>query len=238
MLDALKSQLQLVLGRGIHLGDLSSVLATTYGDRVAVDDPGPTPGLHDGGARSHADVEDHVARLAAAHRAHDHAGRRVVIATGNRIDVALHVLALARIGAVAIPVNPRLKTHELEAVAEATGADRAITDAHPGTSPATGSHRRPDLPERLEVVTTVELGEWTRQQPHARQEPEPGMDPDATAVLMTTSGTTGVPKAAALTSRGCWAPSGCCGRSRWASTCPDAEAANATGCSRPCRCPT
>lgn len=202
MFGALRSQLQLVLGRGIHLGELSSVLAATYGDRVAVDDPGPTPGLHDGGARSHAEVEDHVARLAAAHRAHDHAGRRVVIATGNRIDVALHVLALARIGAVAIPVNPRLKTHELDAVAQATGADRAITDAHPGDQPDEGLAPAPDLPDRLQVVTTGELGEWISQQPHARQEPDPGMDPDATAVLMTTSGTTGVPKAAALTSRG------------------------------------
>src|SRR5690606_10725791 len=122
-------------GRGVHLGAFSDVLARTYGDRVAVDDPAPTPGLDPGGERTYRELDDHVARLAAAHRAAGHDGHRVVIAIGTRIDVALHVLALARIGSVAIPVNPRLKAHELEAVAEATGAERAVADAAPGQTP-------------------------------------------------------------------------------------------------------
>lgn len=203
MFGSIRSQLQLVLGRGVHLGELTRVLAATYGDRVAVDDPGPTPGLHGGGARTHLELDDHVARLAAAHREAGHAGHRVVIATGNRIDVALHVLALARIGAVAIPVNPRLKVHELEAVATATGAERAVTDARPGHPlPDLVAAEAPDLPEMLAVTTSIELGEWVEANPNARVSPPSDADPESLAVLMTTSGTTGVPKAAALTSHG------------------------------------
>lgn len=203
MFGSVRSQLQLVLGRGVHLGELSKVLASTYDDRLAVDDPGATPGLHPGGPRTHADIEDHVGRLAAAHREFGHAGHRVVIATGNRIDVVLHVLALARIGSVAIPVNPRLKAAELAAVAEATGAERAVSDARHGDPlPDVGSAEAPELPEALGLTTTVELGEWVRQHPDVRIDPTSPRDVDEVAVLMTTSGTTGAPKAASLTSRG------------------------------------
>jgi acyl-CoA synthetase (AMP-forming)/AMP-acid ligase II len=201
---SVRSQLQLVLGRGVHLGALTQVLADTYGDRVAVDDPAPTPGLHAGGERSFAELEAHVGRLAAAHHAAGHAGHRVVIATGNRIDVVLHVLALARIDAVAIPVNPRLRPHELEAVAEATGAERAVTDARRGETPPAFllGGRAPQLPAAVEATTSIALGEWNEQHPDARVGAPEGADPAALAVLLTTSGTTGAPKAAALTSRG------------------------------------
>ena len=204
MFGAIRSQLQLVLGRGVHLGEFTRVLAATYDDRVAVDDPGPTPGLHPGGTRTYAELDDHVARLAAAHREAGHAGDRVVVATGNRVDIALHVLALARIDAIAIPVNPRLKPHELEAVAEATGAKHAVADGRPGQDPPAEllDAAAPELPSSLSLTTTVELGEWLEAHPDERAAPPTNLDPEALAVLMTTSGTTGVPKAAALTSRG------------------------------------
>lgn len=204
MFESVRPQLRLALGRGVHLGEFSRVLAATYGDRVAVDDPAPTPGLHAGGPRTYTELDDHVGRLAAAHQASGHGGQRVVIATGNRIDIALHVLALARIGAVAIPVNPRLKPHELEAVAEATGADRAVADAAPGQQPPDEllSTEAPELPDRVQLTTASELGEWNATHRDERVDPPADGDPNELAVLLTTSGTTGVPKAAALTSRG------------------------------------
>lgn len=204
MFGSVPAQLQLVRGRGVHLGQLSRVLAATYGDRVAVDDPAPTPGLHAGGQRTFAELDDHVGRLAAAHRAAGHQGHRVVIATGNRIDVALHVLALGRLDAVAIPVNPRLTSHELAAVVSATGAERAIADARPGRAVPDDlvAAEAPDLPAGLALVTSVELGEWNTDHPDQRLGPLVGAQADALAVLLTTSGTTGVPKAAALTSQG------------------------------------
>ena len=183
----------LARGRGVHLGELPKVLADRYGRRSAVEDPAPTPGLDHAAMRTFADVEEATARLAAAH---DRRGRRrderVLVLLDNRLDIVLHVFALARLGAVPVPVNHRLTEPEVAAVVDATDASAAIVD--------------PDLAhlvgDDVDVVTVIELAATLGEHPHDHREPVPDLDPDALAVLMTTSGTTGVPKAAALTSRG------------------------------------
>lgn len=187
-----RDHLDLLRGRGVHLGEVTRTLADVYGQRPAVVDPSPSPGLHDGGTRTFDEVEDHVARLAAAHQAAGRTGR-VLLAIGNRIDIVLHALALARIGALPIPINPRLTAHEFEAVAKATEADAGIIDGD--------ADHAPHLPDTLEVTETADVAAWLAAHPDDRVTAEPG-DPEDTALLLTTSGTTGVPKAAALTSRG------------------------------------
>jgi len=184
---------ELALGRGVHLGELTAVLADRYGDRPAVEEPTSTPGFDHGSTRSYRDLEDAVARLAAALAARGHgADQRVLVMVDNRIDVALHLFALARIGAVPVPVNHRLTRGELEAITTATDAIAAVADA-------AVTER---LPPPLEVMTTGELGADVRADPDRRTLARRGGDADAVVVLLTTSGTTGVPKAAALTSRG------------------------------------
>jgi long-chain acyl-CoA synthetase len=182
------------LARGdVHLGELTRLLADRYGDREALEDPGLTPGLDHGPKRTFAQLEDATARLAAAHRAHGRrAGERVLILVDNRIDIALHFFALARLGAVPVPVNHRLTAREVEAVIEASGAVAAVVDA--------GLEDR--VTDGIDVVSTPELGEHVRREPTQRVEPSGDLDPQAVAVLLTTSGTTGLPKAAALTSHG------------------------------------
>jgi fatty-acyl-CoA synthase len=181
------------LTRGdVHLGDLPRVLAERYGDREAVRDPGLTPGLDHGEVRTFAQLEEATGRLAAAHRERGvRPGQRVLVLMDNRVDIALHVFALARIGAVPVPVNHRLTPREVEAVAEAGEAVAAVVDA--GLEEVAGD---------LEVVTTPELGEELRRAPDARVERTTDPDPRALVALLTTSGTTGLPKAAALTSHG------------------------------------
>jgi acyl-CoA synthetase (AMP-forming)/AMP-acid ligase II len=183
----------LTLGQPVHLGELTAVLADRYGGRPAVEDPSPTPGLDHGPVRTFRHLEDAVARIAAAWEARGcSAGARVMVVVDNRVDVALHVFALARLGAVPVPVNHRLTAGEMTAVADATGASAAVADAHVLER----------LPGSIATVTAEELGEGVRAHPDRRREAGDGGDPDAVAVLLTTSGTTGVPKAAALTSRG------------------------------------
>ena len=205
MLGQLADVVALLRGYGIHLGDLSAVLARRYGDHAAVEDEAPTPGVHSGGMRTHVEVEDAVARLAAAHIALGTGeGDTVLVTIGNRVDVVLHVLALARVGAVAVPLNPRLTAPEVRAIAAATGANAAVVDGD--VRGLTGRTR-----ERLRLVSTAHgaararaadsLATWLEDHPDERV-PEAGRDPDATAVLLATSGTTGTPKAAALTSHG------------------------------------
>jgi acyl-CoA synthetase (AMP-forming)/AMP-acid ligase II len=183
----------LARGRGVHLGELPQVLAARYGQRNAVEDPAPTPGLDHAAVRTFEDIEEAAARLAAAHaRAGRRRGERVLVLLDNRLDIVLHVLALSRLGAVPVPVNHRLTPPEVRAVTEATAAAAAVVDAELGEL----------VGEELDVVTVEELAETLRAHPADRREPDHHLDPDALAVLMTTSGTTGVPKAAALTSRG------------------------------------
>jgi acyl-CoA synthetase (AMP-forming)/AMP-acid ligase II len=183
----------LARGRGVHLGEFPAVLAERYGDRPAVEDPAPTPGLEHGPVRTYRQLEHAVSRLAAAFEARGRgAGERVMVVVDNRIDVALHAFALTRLGAVPVPVNDRLTGRELVAVAEATGATAAVADFEVSDR----------LPQGLDLVTTDELAEDLQAHPDRHRAPTPGGDPDGVAMLLTTSGTTGLPKAAALTSRG------------------------------------
>ncbi len=182
------------LARGdVHLGDLPRLLATLYGRREAVVDPGLTPGFDHGSSRTFDDLEDATARLAAAHREHGRrAGERVLVIVDNRVDIGLHVFALARLGALPVPVNHRLTAPEIAAVVEASDAGAAVVDA--GLEDRVG--------EGLDVVTTSALGELVRREPDRRVEHGEQSDPREVSVLLTTSGTTGMPKAAALTSHG------------------------------------
>ncbi|MFA9429988.1 class I adenylate-forming enzyme family protein [Egicoccus sp. AB-alg2] len=180
----------LVRGRGVHLGDLTAVLASRYGDRPAIEDPTPTPTSAAGVALVFRDLEEAVGRFAAVLRETGAGpGRRVLVVIDDRVDVALLLFALARLGAVAVPVNPRLAPAELAAVADAADATAAVAD----------TDVRDRLPSGLEVWATAELA---RSVETAAPLAAAGRDPRETAVLLATSGTTGVPKAAALSSRG------------------------------------
>jgi acyl-CoA synthetase (AMP-forming)/AMP-acid ligase II len=188
-----RSVAALATGRGVHLGALTHVLAGRYGEREAVEDPAPTPGFDHASVRTFQDLEEVVARSAAALLdAGVGTGDRVLVLLDNRLDVALMAFAVARLGALPIPVNHRLTGREVGAIVDATGAGHALAD------PAYVD----GLPVELAVVTSDGLGAAVRHAPQARLAPDPAADPEATAILLTTSGTTGTPKAAALTSRG------------------------------------
>jgi len=183
--------LALLLGR-LHLGELSVALAARYGNRVLIE-AADGPGLMGRSEWTAAELEVDVAGLAAAHRAAGLAvGATVLIAVENRVELLLHVLALARLGAVPAPVSPRLKPGEQAAVAAATQATGLIF----------GEPWASALPALTSQVSEAALSDWLAANPEAAAPaPERG-DPAATALLLCTSGTTGRPKAAALSSRG------------------------------------
>lgn len=187
-----------------HLGTFTADLAARHGTRPAVRDPAPTPGLHDGGLRTYGDLERHVGLLAAAHaELGRREGDRVLVAIGNRIDTLLHASALARIGCVPALVNPRLTAEEAHHVAEAADAVAVIGD--------TDVLERLELADVLEATSTEDMGEALAARLDegsiVRREPQP-RDPEDVTLLLATSGTTGKPKAAALTSAGLLGMSG------------------------------
>ncbi len=181
-----------------HLGTFTADLAARHGTRPAVRDPQPTPGLHPGGLRTYGDLERHVGLLAAVHaELGRREGDRVVVAIGNRIDTLLHASALARLGCVPALVNPRLTAEEAQHVAEAAGAVAGVGDDE--------VLERLQLAEVVATSSTEELGRRVVEGLDAgtlvRRSPEPRAADDV-ALLLATSGTTGFPKAAALTSSG------------------------------------
>ena len=135
-------------------------------------------------------------------------GDRVAIMAPNSDAYVLLLFALAKVGAVAVPVNPELNTteagyifrHAEVAVIACTSAShttaRAASRELPnppwslsldGESDAAVSfadHLRPSSPAPL-TSTPLPLGEWGRSE---------GAGPDDTWLILYTSGTTGFPK--------------------------------------------
>ncbi len=198
MFDSALSGVRLLLGRGVHLGSLPAVLAARFGERPAVECGLAVPGFGDRTSWTYAALESAVATLAGAQRAAGVGeGDVLLVALPNRLDALLHLFAAARLGAVACPVNARLKRSEFDAVVVAAGATAALLD---GDVLARLTADQPWADLRL--LTTEGPAPSILDGLAAAPVAAVDRDPDAVVVTLCTSGTTGTPKAAALTSRG------------------------------------
>jgi acyl-CoA synthetase (AMP-forming)/AMP-acid ligase II len=208
--ERLRGEAALLIGRGVDLGRLTRVLAEAYGDRPALEAGAVGPGLPVRAVRSYRDLEDDVARLAAAHDAlGHHRGVRVALALANRIDVLLHVFALVRAGALPLPINPRLSAEEFAEVMAASGATVIVADgeiaariAPEGRAPGSARWCWTGVGDVPAGASGAAIDVWLQAHPDARRLPEGRVRVEDPAVLMATSGTTGHPKIAVLTSEG------------------------------------
>ncbi len=133
-------------------------------------------------------------------------GDRVGITTSNNIDLPMGVFAIARAGAVAVPMNYMLKSGEMRYIMENSGAetlivDREIFDTNIGDRDKIPVIKRWVMagPSRdcLEGFISLDqaLSAANPQGPSIRQ------TPDDVVAIFYTSGTTGFPKGATMTSR-------------------------------------
>lgn len=136
-------------------------------------------------------------RLAAAFERRGLAGERVLLLLQNEPRTVMTYLALARAGAVSVPVNPKLLPHEIAFVADDCGAAAIVADAEfaqlgaelleecagAGRLLVAGAPEGGAAGERIEDLAAEEA-----------TAPMPAVDPDATALIVYTSGTSGVPK--------------------------------------------
>ena len=163
-------------GDGHRLDALLAAAARRHGDRVAIRD----------------DERDHT--FVGLDRAVDHVaarlgplgvqpGDRVAVRMSNRVELPLAVLALSRVGAVAVMVSPAWKQREVQHALELTGARRALVD------------RDDDglLAEHLGRDAVHDVTSWAQDSTSVSAPAV--VAPADDAVLVFSSGTTGLPKA-------------------------------------------
>ncbi|MBI1944084.1 MAG: AMP-binding protein [Deltaproteobacteria bacterium] len=178
--------------RSATLANVWDRLADAYGTRVALtlEEPCALEGAPVT-TLSYVDLARLVALLAGALAdAGVEPGDRVAVCTGNRIDYALTCFAAVRAGAVAVPLHHHLKPAEVEAFLTRSRAGFLVAD------PATAVERR-----GVVTLGTGADGALTRALADASPLPAMPVAEREPALILFTSGTTGSPKGATITSR-------------------------------------
>ncbi|MFG2576297.1 long-chain fatty acid--CoA ligase [Streptomyces sp. NPDC048481] len=161
--------------------------AAEHGHRIAVE--------LGGNALTYAELDTAAGRVAAllTHRGVA-PGDRVGVMLPNGLDFPVLYYGILRAGAVAVPMNPLLKSREIAHYVGDSGA--VLLFAHQACSAeavrgAEGTATTV-VPLATDTLTELLAGHTVPAAPHPRAE-------DDTAVLLYTSGTTGAPKGAELT---------------------------------------
>jgi len=177
-----------------NLNELWSVAASQFGERPAV--------LYSGRAYTYADVDRLVRAFAGAlqSRLGVEPGDRVALVMPNCLHSIVCYLGAIRAGAIALPVNVRLKAEEMRFILEDAAPEVAV--AHRTTWPTVQQAAEGLIPPEHTVsvdfaekglvpVETLSEGDLSPQPVEA--------EPDDVAAIIYTSGTTGLPKGAMIT---------------------------------------
>lgn len=188
----------------VDVAALVTLAAAENPDKLAIVEAG-------GRSVTWAVLDDEVSRVATGlGQAGVVAGYRVMMAISNRIEFVTTYLGTLRAQAIAVPVNPRATAHELARLVADSGARLIVADGDAVTTVREAGVRlstdSSPIAERARVVVigaTPLPGERTYDQLRADPaRPVPALtDPERLALLLYTSGTSGLPRAAMLTHR-------------------------------------
>lgn len=205
---AVWSRLALALGRGLTLGNLLDRIERAHG---------PDGLAHV--AEAQLDYKNLVGpgiprRVARAFVARASSGlvkagvrpdEHVIVLAGNRVDALYAIFAVARAGAIAVPLHALAREKDLASVAEKTGAKTVLLD--PSLHDEVNARAAAPNVERwifLGPERNVPRGEQSLDALAAQASPDaPPVErkPEDVAVLLFTSGTTGKAKGARLSSK-------------------------------------
>src|SRR5438270_12535510 len=158
----------------MNIAMLLEMVADSVGDQVAV-------GSRDGGGLTYAQLFERSAAGAAL------LGERLVAVDINSEAIPIGIFSAALAGVPYVPVNYRLADERLRAIVERAAPATAVVE--------------PEVVARIsdiEGLHVMERDEFLRATTASVARPEVPFDPEAIAVLLFTSGTTGEPKAAVL----------------------------------------
>lgn len=171
--------------------------AHTYADKTAIEFllPGGTESL------TYSELEKQVEKTMAYLRSLNvHSGDRVALQLPKCLPFIYLHLAIMRLGAITLPLNPGYPENELVYFLTNSGACLFFADACSQENFETILNKIPSLEkvvylqtDRPEQFSSVIAGE------NLDKLPEPPVDPDLTALMIYTSGTTGRPKGAQIT---------------------------------------
>lgn len=159
-----------------------------------------------GGSLTAAELRDAAWRLAGHLSSRGvQPGDRVLVQVANRVEAMVAVFGVLRLGAILIPAQPALRSHDLRSLLERTGAVAVVVhDEHRGFDHvAMFRELLADAPAVREVVVVGDdAGEYTTLADALLAAPYAGPlpDPDDPALVIFTSGTTSAPKGCLHTS--------------------------------------
>ncbi len=142
-------------------------------------------------AATAARVEGLTDTYAAAGYGHGH---RVALLLENRPSFMLHFLALNRLGACVVPVNPDYRAADLAFLLGHSEADLVVALSHRVADLERVAEGLPARPQVLDVEAFAD-----RLEPAGRPALAGAPDADSAGALLYTSGTTGMPKGCLLT---------------------------------------
>jgi acyl-CoA synthetase (AMP-forming)/AMP-acid ligase II len=132
-------------------------------------------------------------------------GERVGISTGNNGDLPMSIFAIARAGAVAVPMNYMLKGKEMRYIMENCGAETLIVDREVFEGNIGSKENIPSIKRWIMAGPREDNLDGFQSLDQAMSAaPDWGgekLDPDDVVAIFYTSGTTGFPKGAVMTSR-------------------------------------
>lgn len=167
------------------------VAADKYGDRAAF--------VYRDERWTFRDFDRATDRLAAGFAARGLAGERVVLLLQNEPTTVMVSLALARVGAVSVPVNPRLLSDEIAFIVDDSRASGLIADEDSVGVARELRTRCAAVRSLLTVNAEAAEGESRVEDLLAGDHPTVAVDvdPSSIATIIYTSGTSGFPKGVA-----------------------------------------
>ena len=132
-------------------------------------------------------------------------GERVGISTHNNADLPLGIFAIMRMGAIAVPMNFMLKGREMAYIMENSGAETLIVDPEVFSINIRDRERMPGIKRWIMAGGAVDVPDGfvsldQAMQAASPQGPAHRQKPDDVVAIFYTSGTTGFPKGATMTS--------------------------------------